>query len=80
MRDLITSGVKTAVQIGVAAAISWLASIGIEVAGDAAVALQTAVFAVATGAVAAILNALGKRFPIVNKIVSLGLSETSATY
>lgn len=79
MRDLITAGIKTAVQLAVSAFVAWLLNFGIDIGGQAE-ALSTALFAVATGVVAAILNWLGQKFPIINKIVSLGLSSSSATY
>lgn len=74
---MITSGVKTAVQVAVAAGVGALANAGIEVDAQAAEAI---VFAVATGGVAIALNALGARFPIVNKILSFGLASGSASY
>lgn len=80
MRNLIISGVKTAVQVGVAALIAWLASYGIDVAGEAAVALEAGLFAVAAGVVAVLLNWAGERFPIVNRIISLGISNQTANY
>lgn len=80
MRSLIISGVKTAVQVGVAALVAWLASLGIDVAGEAAQALETGLFAIATGVVAALLNWAGNQWPIVNQIVSLGISNQTADY
>lgn len=77
IRDLITAGVKTGVQVAVAAGVAWLLNLGIEVD---AVAVETAVFAVVTGAVTMVLNALGSKFPIVNTILSFGLSGNSASY
>lgn len=80
MRNLITSGVKTAVQVGVAALVAWLASLGVDVAGEAAQALEAGLFAVATGIVAVLLNWAGNRWPIINRIISLGISGQTANY
>ncbi len=77
MRDLITSGVKTAVQVGVASVIAYLANKGIEVDS---VALEAAVFSIATGLIAFGLNWAGNRFPIVNTILSFGLASNSPSY
>ncbi len=77
MRDLITSGVKTAVQVGVASVIAYLANKGIEVDS---VALEAAVFSIATGFIAFGLNWAGNRFPIVNTILSFGLASHSPRY
>lgn len=80
MRSLIISGVKTAVQVAVAALIAWLASFGIDLTGEAAQALEAGLFAVAAGVVAALLNWAGNRWPIVNRIISLGISNQTAAY
>jgi hypothetical protein len=80
MRNWIISGVKTAVQVGVAAFVGWLTQRGINVTGEAAVALETGVFMVATGIVASLLNIAGERWPIVNRVVSLGISNQTAEY
>ncbi len=77
MRDLITSGVKTAVQVAVAAVVAWAASAGIDL--DSAV-LEAALFSVSTGVVAFVLNWAGQKFPIVNSILSFGLASNSPTY
>ncbi len=77
MRDLITSGVKTAVQVGVAAAVAWAANLGIDVDS---VALEAAMFSIAVGGVAFVLNWAGQRFPIINTILSFGLASNSPTY
>lgn len=80
MRNLIISGVKTAVQVVIAALIAWLASVGIDISDQAAQALETGVFAVATGVIALALNWAGQKWPIVNRIISLGISNQTATY
>lgn len=77
MRDLLTAGVRTAVQAGVAAAVGWLAKVGIDVDAQA---FEAVVFALASGVVAILLNWLGSKFPVVNRITSLGLSTSSANY
>ncbi len=77
MRDLITSGVKTAVQVAVAGFGVWAIGRGIEF--DIA-AVETGVQAVTTGVVAFGLNWAGNRFPIVNTILSFGLASNSPSY
>jgi len=77
MRDLITSGVKTAVQVGVAATVAWAANVGIDVDS---VALEAATFSIATGLVAFGLNWLSVRWPVVGTVLSLGLAKNTASY
>ena len=77
MRDLVTSGVKTAVQVIVAAVVAWATRVGLDVDSQA---LETVLFGVGTGLVAVVLNWVGSRFPWVNTILSLGLTKQSATY
>ena len=77
MRDLVTAGVRTTVQVIVAAVVAWLLRLGIEVDAQA---LEGVLFAVATGLVSFLLNWLGRKFPIVNKIISLGLSGGGPGY
>ena len=77
MRDLITSGVKTSIQVAVAALAAWAASLGFDIHS---VALEAGLFSISTGVVAVVLNAVGQKFPIVNTILSLGLASNSPTY
>ncbi len=77
MRDLITSGVKTAVQVGVAAAVAWAFSLGFEVD---AVALEGVLFALITGLVAFVLNWATVKWPFVGQVLSFGLAKTGPTY
>jgi hypothetical protein len=77
VRDLLTSGVKTAVQAGVALGVSALVNLGINVE---AVQLENVVFTVVAGLVAVGLNKLGDKFPVVNQVLSFGLSGQSAQY
>ena len=77
MRDLITSGVKTAVQVAVAALGAWAASLGIDFDS---VALEATLFSIATGAVAIALNALAAKWPILNRVLSLGLTTSGPNY
>lgn len=77
--NLITSGIKTGVQLGVASFVGWLFQFGIDI-GAQTQALETALFAITTGVVAVVLNWLGQKFPIINKIASLGLSSNTASY
>jgi hypothetical protein len=79
MRNLITSGVKTAVQVGVAALITWLASLGIDL-GEMELALEATVFAVVSGLVAVALNWIGQKVPLVNRLLSLGLTDNTVNY
>lgn len=77
MRDLITSGVKTAVQVAVAATVAWAAQLGFDIDS---VALEAGLFSVVAGLVAFGLNALSAKWPIVGKVLSLGLTSSTATY
>ncbi len=77
MRDLITSGVKTANQVAVAAIVAWAFSLGFEVD---AVALEGVLFALITGLVAFGLNWLTAKWPIVGRVLSFGLTKTTPTY
>jgi uncharacterized membrane protein (DUF441 family) len=77
MRDLITSGVKTAVQVAVAAVVAWLTKVGIDVDS---VALEAVLFSVATGVVAVALNWVSVKLPVVGRILSLGLAKSGPSY
>ncbi len=77
MRDLITSGVKTAVQVAVAATVAWAFSLGIDL--DSA-ALEAVLFPFVTGLVAFGLNWLTVKWPIVGQVLSFGLTKTGPTY
>lgn len=77
MRDLITSGVKTAVQVAVAAIVAWVAQLGFDID---AVALEAGLFALVTGLVAVVLNALATKWPIVGRVLSLGLTSSTPSY
>ncbi len=77
MRDLITSGVKTAVQVGVAAAVAWATQLGFDIDS---VALEAALFSIVTGVVAFGLNWLTVKWPAVGTVLSLGLANTGPTY
>ncbi len=77
MRDLITSGVRTAVQVSVAAIVAWAFSLGFEVD---AVALEAVLFALITGLVAFVLNWATVKWPFVGRVLSFGLTKTSPTY
>ena len=79
MRDLITSGVKTGVQLGVASVVAWLLQFGIDIGGQAQ-ALENTLFIIFTAVITMLLNWLGKKVPIINKIVSLGLSGNTVSY
>jgi hypothetical protein len=77
VRDVITSGVKTGVQYAVATFVGWVAGFGIKFDDEA---LAVAAGSLALGVTAAVLNAAGKKWPVVNTILSLGLSKGSARY
>lgn len=77
MRDLITSGVRTAVQVGVAALVAWLAQFGIDVDEQA---LEVVLFSVTTGVVTIALNWAQQKIPYLGRILSLGLAKTGPTY
>ena len=84
VRDVLISAAKTAIQVAVAAAITWatpaldwIADQGVEV--DRSV-LEAAAFAVLVGLVAAAVNEAGRRWPWINRILSLGLADKPPTY
>lgn len=84
VRDIITSGVKTAVQVAISAlfvwaapVLDWLAGVGVEVDQSAAEAVA---FSVVTGLVASALNWAGRRWPVVNLILSFGLTRGGPAY
>ena len=84
VRDIIISAVKTAVQVAVAAlfawavpVLDWMTSAGITVDRSA---VEAAAFAIVTGLVTAALNWAGRRWPIVNVILSFGLARSGPTY
>lgn len=77
MRDMIIAGVRTAVQVGVAAAVAWAAKLGLDVDG---VALEAFLFSVTTGVVTIILNWLQAKFPFLGNLLSLGLSSNTPSY
>lgn len=77
MRDVITAGVRTAVQVAVAAIVAWALKLGIEVDS---VALEAALFSVATGLVTVGLNLLQQKLPWLGSVLSLGLSRSTPTY
>lgn len=77
MRDMIIAGVRTAVQVGVAAVIAWAANLGLDVDGAA---LEAFLFSVAVGLVTVVLNWLQAKFPFLGNILSLGLSSRTPSY
>ncbi len=77
MRDLITSGVKTAVQVGVAAVVAWAANIGVNIDS---VALEAVLFSVSVGVVTVALNWVSGKVPIVGTVLSFGLAKTGPSY
>lgn len=79
IRDTLIAGVKTAVQVGVAAALAWLLGQGIDL-GEHAIAIESAVFAIATGLVSILLNKLGDVFPVIHRVMSFNLTNASPEY
>lgn len=77
MRDVLTAGVRTGIQVAVAAIVAWLTQRGIEVDEQA---LEIALFSVATGVITMLLNVAQAKFPILGVILSLGLSKSTPTY
>ena len=84
VRDVLISAVKTAVQVLVAALLTWATPVLDWLANQGVTVDQSAVeafaFAVVTGLVTMGLNAAGKRWPWVNTILSLGLSRQGPKY
>lgn len=84
VRDVVVSAVKTIVQVVVAALVTWatpvldwLTSQGVQVDRTA---LEAAAFAVLVGVVAGLLNEAGRRWPWVNRILSVGLADRPPSY
>lgn len=77
MRDILTAGVRTAVQVAVAAIVATLANLGLDVDG---VALEALLFSVATGLVTIVLNWLQTKLPWLGTVLSLGLSKSTPSY
>ena len=77
MRDAIIAAVRTAVQVGVASVVAWLAAKGIEV--DSAL-LEGAAFSIVAGVVTFALNQLQAKVPFVGTVLSFGLSKSTPTY
>ncbi len=77
MRDLITSGVKTAVQVAVAATVAWATQLGFDID---AVFLEAVLFAIVTGLVAFVLNGVAAKWPIVGRGLSFGLTSSTPSY
>lgn len=84
VRDVLISVVKTVVQVIVAALLTWVAPIldwvtaqGFEIDRNA---LGLAVFMLLVGLVTGAVNEAGRRWPIVNRLLSFGLSDGGPTY
>lgn len=76
MRDIIVAGIRSAVQFVVAALVAALAGAGVELAADVETALVAGLF----GVLVALLNWLGIKFPIINTLMSFGLSPSAPAY
>jgi hypothetical protein len=74
---MIIAGIRTAVQVAVAATVAWAAGLGLNIDG---VALEAALFSVVTGVVTVALNWLSAKVPFVGKILSLGGILPNPTY
>lgn len=79
IRQAVISAVKTGVQVGVAALVAYLLSLGIDI-GEAAAYLETGIFMLLSALVAFVFNKLGQRFPALNRVFSLGLTNSPPTY
>ncbi len=77
MRDMIIAGVRTAVQVAVAAIVAWALNLGLNID---AVALEAALFSVVTGVVTIGLNWLSAKVPFIGSILSLGGVLPNPTY
>ena len=77
MRDMIIAGVRTAVQVGVAATVAWAAKLGLDIDS---VALEAFLFSVTTGVITIALNWLQAKLPWLGTILSFGLSGSTPTY
>lgn len=77
MRDLIIAGLRTAIQVGVAATVAWAAGLGLDVDGAA---LEAFLFSVTTGVVTIVLNWLAAKVPFIGQILSLGGILPNPTY
>jgi hypothetical protein len=70
------AAIRTVVQYAVSFGIAWLASLGFELPPD----LAEVIFAGFFGLVVFAVNELGGRYDWVNRLFSLGLSPSAATY
>ncbi|GEM_PF-3034264 len=84
VRDVAISAIKTIIQVIVAALLTWatpvldwIAAQGVQVDRTA---LEAAAFALLVGVVAGLLNEAGRRWPWVNRILSVGLADKPPTY
>lgn len=77
MRDVIIAGVRTAVQVGVAASVAWATNLGLDIDGAA---LEAFLFSVTTGVVTMVLNYVSVKVPFIGTLLSLGLSRSTPTY
>lgn len=77
VRDWIIAGVKTGSQVVVSLVIAAATSLNIGLDQDA---VQSVVFALTTGGVAFLLNWAGSRYPLVARVLSFGMSASTADY
>lgn len=77
MRDAIVAAVRTALQSAVAAGLAWLGgAVGVDVPEE----YVTLTVLLLLGVVVLVLNWLGERFPLVNSVLSLGMSSSTPSY
>lgn len=77
IRHWLIAGVRTTSQVLTSAGLAWLAVRGINLPEEV---INEAVFAVLSGITAAALNVLEKRWPVIAKVMSWGLSPSGPSY
>ncbi len=84
VRDVVVAAVRTAVQVVVAAAVTWATPILDWVADQGVTvdrsALEAGAFAVLVAVVTGLVNEAGRRWPWINRILSLGLDTNPPSY
>jgi hypothetical protein len=76
MTGQFVAAVRTVVQAAIGGVIAWAAGKGIEIPAEAVEVVTLLLIGLVTFG----LNKVGERWPVVNQIVSLGLSSHSPTY
>ena len=76
MRDLTIAVIRSVLQYAVAALVGWLVALGVTIDPELEIALFGALFGIVVG----LVNWLGAKFPIINQILSLGMSSGVPAY